>query len=424
MFLHRAGVAAALLPQALSPAALDASMRSLADRTHDTPAQAAEDEAYWAQVRAAYRASPTLVNLNNGGVSPQPDKVQAQVELHHRWANEAPGYYMWRVMGRQREAVRHQLAAFVGCESEELALLRNTTEALETVIFGLDLVPGDEVLTTSQDYPSLLDALAKRARREGIVVRQIDLPVPCEDDGEILRRFEAAITPRTRALLCCHVNHLAGQVLPVQAICDLARQHGMQSIIDGAHAVAQLDFRIDALGCDYYGASLHKWLSAPFGTGMLYVRRARIAGLWPLYGYPEAEHEQISKFEHLGTRSIPLELGIAAALDFHEAIGTARKGARLRYLKQYWVSQVRDLPTFRLLSSMDARYGSALTTFALAGWPPAELSAALTQRFHLYVTAFDHAAVQGVRITPQVYTSPSELDELVRAIRTLAAERS
>ena len=417
-----AAVGTAAAPQLLRGAGLQPHRAALASFVHHDLAEAAQDEAFWAQVRAAYTASTNLINLNNGGVSPQPRAVQEKVASYHRFANEAPGYYMWRVMGRLRDGVRRQLAALAGCEPEEVALLRNATEALETVIFGLDLAPGDELITTDQDYPAILDALALRARRHGIVVRQVSLPVPCEDPEEIVRRFAAAITPRSRALLFCHVVNMSGQILPVADLCALARTHGLLSIVDGAHALAQLDFRLDALGCDFYGASLHKWLSAPFGTGMLYVRRDRIAGLWPLYGYPEGEHEAITKFEHLGTRSLPLEVAVSDALDFHQQIGTARKGARLQYLKRYWVAQVQDVPGFRLLSSLDPAYGAGLTTFALDGWTPAALSSALTNRFHLYVTAFDHPDLAGVRITPHVYTRLEDLDYLAEVIRQLAAE--
>lgn len=412
----------AALPRWLTGAAWPLTAAEQAQWSEMLPAAVAQDEAFWAKVRAGYTASANLVNLNNGGVSPQPRAVQEKVETYHRFANEAPGYYMWRVMGRMREPVRRQLAAMAGCSPEEVALLRNATEALETVIFGLDWQAGDEVITTDQDYPAILDALDLRARRHGIVVRRLALPVPCEDPEEIVRRFAAAITPRTRALLFCHVVHLTGQILPVEALCELARQRDLLSIVDGAHAFAQLEFRLEDLGCDFYGASLHKWLSAPFGTGMLYVRRDRIAGLWPLYGYPQDEQDRITKFEHLGTRSIPTEVAIADAIAFHQQIGTARKGARLQYLKRYWVTQVQDVPGFRLLSSLDPAHGAGLTTFSLAGWTPAALSSALTNRFHLYVTAFDHPDVAGVRITPHVYTRLEELDYLAEVIRQLAEE--
>ncbi|RMG61589.1 MAG: aminotransferase class V-fold PLP-dependent enzyme [Bacteroidetes bacterium] len=423
-FFHYLGAAigATALSQLLPGAELGKLRVSLADMTHPDLETAAADEAFWAQVRAAYTASTNLINLNNGGVSPQPRVVQEKVADYHRFANEAPGYYMWRVMGRMREPTRRQLGRLVGADPETVALLRNATEALETVIFGLDLNAGDEIITTDQDYPAILDALAARARRHGIEVRRLSLPVPCEDPAEITRRFAAAITPRTRALLFCHVINMSGQILPVRELCELARNRGLYSIVDGAHAIGQLELNLEELGCDFYGASLHKWLSAPFGTGMLYVRRPLIPKLWPLYGYPEAEQDSITKFEHLGTRSVPMEIAISDAIDFHDLIGTARKGARLQYLKRYWVEQVRDTPGFHLYSSLDPAHGAGLTTFSLDGWTPAELSSALTNQYHLYVTAFDHRDVAGVRITPHVYTRLEDLDYLAETIRKLAQE--
>jgi len=387
-----------------------------------SPEELATDEDFWFYIQQAYSSSPNLVNLNNGGVCPQPRVVQEVIHTYNRVANEAPAYYMWRTLGRLREAVRSQLAELAGCSPAEIAIQRNATEALETVLFGLDLQPGQEVLTTDQDYPSMLNTLAQREKREGIKLTKIKIPVPCEDDEEIVRRFEAAITPQTRVILLCHVINLTGQIMPVRKVCDMAHRHGIEVVVDGAHSFGQLDFRIPDLHCDYFGTSLHKWLSAPFGSGMLYVKEEKIPKLWPLYGYVEGEEEKIIKFEHLGTRSFPIELGIGTAIDFHHGIGSARKQARLRYLKNYWAQQVKDMPGVSFHTSLKDAYSCLIATVAVAGISAMDLSRRLLNEYQLFTIALTHEDFEGIRVTPNVYTSLKDLDRLVAAFDEITGE--
>ena len=381
--------------------------------------QLAQDEDFWFLIKQAYTASPNMVNVNNGGVSPQPKGVQEAQDHYQRLSNEAPGYYMWRILGPMREAVRGKLAQLGGCSQEEIALQQNATQALETAIFGIDLQPGDEILTTDQDYPSMLSALRQRERRESIVIKKISLPVPMNDPDEVVRRFEAAIGPRTRVILVCQIVNLTGQGLPVKEICALARQRGIRTIVDGAHGFAQLEFNIPDLGCDYYGTSLHKWLCAPFGTGMLYVRREEIDSLWPLYGAVDGEEKDIRKFEHLGTRSFPAEVATGHAIDFHNGIGTARKRARLLYLRDYWIDAVRDLPGFSLNTALDPEFSCGIVNFALEGVDAQKLGNQLLSDYQIYTTVTQHDDVKGVRISPHVYTSLLDLDRLVEALRAI-----
>lgn len=389
--------------------------QQLADFSHLSPEKAATDEDFWFLIQQAYTSSPNLVNLNNGGVSPQPRVVQEAIATYNRVSNEAPAYYMWRTLGRLREAVRRQLAELAGCSSREIAIVRNATEALETVLFGLNLQAGDEILTTDQDYPSMLNTLAQREQRDGIKLTKIKLPVPCEDGDEIVRRFEEAITPQTRVILACHMINLTGQILPIRAICDMAHRHGLEVVVDGAHSFAQLDFNIPDLGCDYFGTSLHKWLSAPFGSGLLYVKEEKIPDVWPLFGFVHGEENQIIKFEHLGTRSFPIELGIGTAIDFHHGIGSARKEARLRYLKNYWGQQVRHMPGVHFNSSFEDEYGCLIANVAVEGIPPGELAKQLLNEYQLFAIAINHEDVKGVRVSPNVYTTLKDLDRLVEA---------
>lgn len=382
----------------------------------------ADDEDFWREIRQAYTESPTLINLNNGGVSPHPKSVQEVVERYTRFANEAPGYYMWRTMGRLRGAIRRQLADLAGCSEDEVAVQRNATEALELVINGLDFNAGEEILTTDQDYPSVLNTLEMKSRREGIIINKITLPTPCENFEEIVDRFRKAITPKTKLIVVCHIINLTGQIMPIKEICKIAKAKGVQVLVDGAHSFANLNFKIPDLGCDYFGTSLHKWLSAPFGTGMLYVRKDRIKNLWPLFGYPEGEEDKITKFEHMGTRSFPIELGIGEAIRFHQGIGIQRKHERLLYLKEYWTDQVKDLPEIKFFTSLNRDYACGITNFTLHNWDPIKLGVVLTNEYQLYNTVTRHKDIHGIRISPHVYTSLEDLDHLARTIKKLAKE--
>ncbi|MEL6253582.1 MAG: aminotransferase class V-fold PLP-dependent enzyme [Bacteroidota bacterium] len=380
------------------------------------------DEDFWQEIRRAYTESATLINLNNGGVSPHPKVVQEVVERYTQFANEAPGYYMWRVMGRLRTAIRRQLADMAGVSTEEIAIQRNATEALEVIIKGLDLESGDEVLTTDQDYPSILNTLSMRERRHGIKVNKISVPVPCEDFGEMVESFRLAITPKTKLIVVCHIINLSGQIMPIKEICEMAHENGIEVLVDGAHSFANMDFKISDLGCDYFGTSLHKWLSAPFGTGMLYIKKEKIGKIWPMYGYPEGEKDKITKFEHLGTRSFPIELGIGEAIRFHLGIGTQKKWERLLYLKKYWTDRVKDVPEVEFYTSLDPTYACGICNFGLKNWNAGELGRALTNQHQLYNTVTGHPDIKGVRISPHVYTSLDDLDHLVRTIKNLAED--
>src|SRR5690606_21459540 len=344
-FLHAASGAAGLsvlahpAAAAIRPSALrDDWQRTLDDAVRHidgrAPEVVAEDEDFWREIRHAFTVDRTIINLNNGGVSPSPRVVQEAMARYLAYSNEAPVYTMWQVLEPQIESVRRQLARSFGCDPEELAITRNASEALEICQFGMDLEPGDEVLTTNQDYGRMLTTWEQRARREGIVVKKVSFPVPPPDVPHLVDMFERAITPRTRALHLLHITNLTGQIFPVREIVRLAKSRGIEAIVDGAHAYAQFPFQRDDLECDYYGTSLHKWLLAPHGTGFLYVRRAKIERLWPLMAAPPAMDSNIRKFEEIGTHPAANHNAIAEALSFHEGIGAERKAARLRFLRE------------------------------------------------------------------------------------------
>ncbi len=380
----------------------------------------ARDEDFWHLIKQAYSVSPTILNLNNGGVSPQPRVVQEALEHYNRLSNEAPSYYMWRVLDKGREPLRARLAALGGCSPEEVAINRNSSEALETIIFGLRLNAGDEVVLARQDYPNMINAWKQRAHRDGIVLRQVNLELPTEDEQYLVQAYVDQFGERTRVVHLTHMINWCGQVLPVRAIAREARRRGIEVVVDGAHTFAHFPFSLHELECDYFGASLHKWLCAPFGSGLLYVRRDKIKNLYPLLAAPDPEADDIRKFEHLGTRSFPIEQAIGHAIDFHEMIGGARKAARLDYLKRYWMEAVQDLPRVRFGTPPQQPWSYALGLFAIEGMEPVEIANRLFNEYKIHTVAINWENIHGVRVTPNVYTLTSDLDRLIEAIRQMA----
>ena len=386
-----------------------------------TPEAAAQDEDYWSVIQRAYSVNPNLINLNNGGVSPSPIVVQEAVERYNKLSNEGPSYYMWRILDEGREPLREKLAALAGVQPGEVAINRNSTEALNTIIYGLDLKRGDEVVGTKQDYPNMIEAYRQRAMRDGIVYKQISFDLPIEDGDRIVKAFEAAMTPRTRLVHVTHMINWVGQTLPVRKIADMAHANGAEVLCDGAHSFGLMDFKVSDLGCDYFGTSLHKFLSAPIGTGMLWIRTDKIASVYPLTCNDKPLSGDIRKFETLGTRSFPLEQGIGEAINFHVGIGPKRKEERIRYLKNYWASQVKDIPRVKLHTSLDARYSCAICGVSIDGMTPAGLETALFNQYKIHTVGIVWENISCVRVTPHVYTTLADVDKLVRAIHTLAA---
>src|SRR5437868_271957 len=367
-FMRAASAATAMTATALASFSEGGISRILAATrgVTDSPEAIAKDETFWREIQQAFTVDRSLINLNNGGVSPSPRVVQEALVRHLAYSNEAPVHTMWRVLEPQIETVRQRLARHFGCDPEELAITRNASESLEICIFGLNLKPGDEVLTTNQDYPRMLNAWRQRERREGIKLNTISFPVPPPSLDDLYSRFERAITPRTRVIHFCHITNLTGQIFPVKRICQLGRERGIEVIVDGAHAFAHFPFTHADLDCDYYGTSLHKWLLAPHGTGFLYVRKSKIKNLWAVMASEERNDDNIRKFEEIGTHPAANHNAIAEALTFHEGIGAERKAARLRYLFHRWAKRLDGQPGVRLLTSYDPQQSCGLANISLA----------------------------------------------------------
>jgi selenocysteine lyase/cysteine desulfurase len=381
-----------------------------------------QDETFWYQVRQAYTVSSSMINFNNGGVCPQPKVVQEAVERYNRLSNETPSYYMWRVLDEGREPLRRKLADLAGCSADEIAINRNSSEALETIIFGLRLQAGDEVVLSKQDYPNMINAWKQREKRDGIVLKWINLEFPSEDKNYIVKTYSDAFTAKTKVVQITHLINWIGQILPVKEIAREAHKRGIEVLVDGAHTFAHFQYTIPELDCDYYGTSLHKWLCAPFGSGMLYVRKDKIKNLYPLLAAPDAESEDIRKFENLGTRSFAIEQGINQAIDFHDMIGGERKEKRLHYLKNYWAEKVQSLPKVQVKTSLKLEYGCAIGMVAIDGKKPGEVADYFFRNFKIHSVPIEWENIKGVRLTPNVYTTIKEVETLVTAIQQLSKQ--
>jgi len=407
--------AAAIAGATLCPARASAILSSLASY-NSGPHEAARDEDFWFQVSQAYTVDRSIINLNNGGVSPATRLVQEAMKRHLDFSNKAPAYTMWDVLEPRRENVRQRLAAEFGTDKEEIALTRNASEGLQTCQFGFDLQRGDEVLTTTVDYPRMINTFKQRERREGIVLKQFSIPTPCENPSEIVSLFEQHITPKTRLILVSHLVFCSGQILPVREVAALGRAKGIPVIIDGAHALAHFSFKISDLDCDYYATSLHKWLCAPHGTGLLYVRRDKIKDLWPLMAAVEEQDDDIRKFEEIGTHPAAPYLAIAEALSFHQGIGRDRKEARLVYLRDYWAKRLLKNDRVRLHTSLKPGFACAIAVVQIDGVDTGKLVSWLWKKHRIMAVAIKHEDFEGMRVSPNVYTMLPELDRFCDAI--------
>jgi len=394
------------------------------NRVKDFPADAvAGDEDYWSVIQQAYTVNPNIINLNNGGVSPSPKVVQEAVERYNKLSNEGPSYFMWRILDMGREPLRQKLAALAGCDAEEIAINRNATESLNTVIFGLELKPGDEVIGTKLDYPNMINAWKQRALRDGIQYTQISFNFPSENDDDIVEAYAKAITPKTKIIHVTHVINWVGQIMPVQKIARMAHAKGIEVICDSAHSFGLIDFKIPDLECDYWGTSLHKFLSAPIGSGMMWIKKDKIEKIWPLVCNDKPHGTDIRKFETLGTRSFPIEQGIGEAVNFQNAIGNKRKQERIHYLKKYWAEKVKEVPGVKLSTSLNPKYSCAICGVSIDGVTPAELSNQLFDKYKIHTVGIVWENVSCVRVTPHVYTTLPDLDMLVKAITEIAGQK-
>lgn len=388
------------------------------------PEAGLSDEDFWGWVKEQYSVSPNLLNLNNGGVSPQPKCVQEAHIKYYQMANEGPSYYMWRIIDAGREALREKLADLAGCSKEEIAINRNATEALNTIIFGLNLKAGDEVVACNLDYPNMVNAWKQREKRDGVVIKRAQLTLPNDDDARIAKQFIDLFTDKTKLVHITHMINWNGNMLPAKMIADEARKRGIEVLLDSAHSFGLFDFKYPDTNCDYSGTSLHKFLCAPFGSGLMYIRKEKIKNIWPLLSYPadSQKDDDIRKFENLGTRSMASEMAIGTAVDFHNIIGSKRKEDRIRFLKNYWTEKALKNPKVKIHTSTSPKHSCAIALFSIEGWKPEEIDSRLYDKYKIHTVAINWDNVHGVRVTPNVYTTTKDLDRLTKAIDEMCKE--
>jgi len=375
------------------------------------PLEVAEDELYWSEIQRAFDSERTMINLNNGGISPTPTHVLEQMIRDLRFTNELPVEHMWRVLQPRMEMTRRELAKEFGCDTEEMAIVRNASEANEIMIYGIDLKRGDEVIVSNQNYGRMITTWQQRADREGIVLKTISFKVPPPSDQYIVDQFKAAITPRTRVIEVPHITNLTGQIMPVRELSRLARQNGIELFVDGAHAFGHWPMKRDDLEVDYYGTSLHKWLHAPIGSGFLYVRREKIPQLWPLMGAAKSQRVDIRKYEEMGTHPQANFNAVSVALAFSQGMGFDRKIARLRYLRDRWAKRLlAESDRVKILTQLGPDKSGAICLVSVDGLDPAKLSAWLMDKYKIVNVAIVHPEFSGLRITPNVYTSLNDVD--------------
>ncbi len=421
-FINRAGSfsATAIFASLTQPAWSKNLDRALKQVSMIPPGELATDEDFWYYIQQSYTVSPTLINLNNGGVAPSPKSVQDAMKRYHDLCNEAPSYYMWRILDQGREPLRKNIAKLAGCDAEEIAIQRNASEALEAVIFGLELNAGDEVVLSKQDYPNMINAWKQREQRDKIKLVWINLELPSEDENYLLNEYIKVFSAKTKIVHITHIINWNGQILPVRKIADAAHAKGIEVLVDGAHSFGHFEFTIPELGADYFGTSLHKWLSACIGSGLLYVKKEKIKNLYPFFAAGDAKSPDIRKFENLGTRPFFIEQAIGKAIEFYDMIGGQRKEERLMYLKNYWMNKVKDIPKVKLGTSMKKGFGCAIGLVSIEGKKPAELDAFLLDKYKVHAVGIEWENIKGVRITPNVYTTTKNLDVLVEGISKFA----
>jgi selenocysteine lyase/cysteine desulfurase len=380
----------------------------------------AADDDFWLTLRNEYQLKQDYINLENGFYNLMPKPILDAYLKQLQQLNYEASFYKRTKMTDDKLMVRETLAQFVGCEREEIIITRNTTEAMDTVICGIDWKAGDEAIMAEQDYGAMLDMFKQQGKRYGIVNKIISIPNHPKNEEEIVALYENAITKKTRLIMISHMINITGQILPVRKICDMAHSKGVKVLVDGAHAIAHFEFKISDLNCDYYASSLHKWLSVPLGAGLLYVQKNNIESLWPLFGENVYATNDIRKLNHTGTHPMHTELTIPFAIHFYKNIGAKRKQERLHYLKQYWTSKVENNPNLILNTPTEAKLSCAIANVGIKNMKPALMAETLLKKYKIWTVAIDYANVHGCRITPNVYSTTKELDQLANALNEMS----
>lgn len=394
--------------------------KMLEQAAHLPVADVAKDEDFWAMIRGEYNLKDEYINLESGYYNIMPLPIQERYLQHIRDVNKLGAFYMRTMQAENRKRITEKLAKLAGCTIDEIIITRNTTESLDMIIAGLDWKSGDEAIMAEQDYGAMLNMFRQVGERHGVINKILSVPQHPANDEEIVSLYEKAITKKTRLLMICHMINITGHILPVRKICDMAHKHGVLVLVDGAHTFAHLNFKVPDLHADFYGCSLHKWLSVPLGSGMLYVRKEHIQKVWPLFAEDKKQDDNILRLNHTGTHPVATDLTIEDAIDFYENLGAEKKEARLRYLQQYWTKQVRGLDNVVLHTPVDTQRACAIANVGIKNMAPSDMAKRLLVEYKIYTVAIDNAGVHGCRITPNIFTTTNELDSFVNAIKEMA----
>ena len=412
-FLKRMGQVAAISP--FLPMGLHAQKEECI-----APYPLGNDEEFWKRIREDYALKPDYINLENGYYNFVPKPTLNKFLQHVKKVNYEASHYMRTVQWDNKRRIADRLAKLVNCDPKGLVITRNTTESLDLVIGGFPWEEGDEAIFAEQDYGAMQEHFKLVSKRYGVVNKIISVPNHPKSDEEIVALYESQITPKTKLMMVCHMINITGHILPIRKICDMAHNHGVEVMVDGAHCVGHFDVDIEALDCDYYGSSLHKWLSTPLGAGLLYVRKGKISKIWPLLAEHDRDPDDISRLNHTGTHPVHTDLAIDDAIDYLEMIGMERKEKRLRYIQRYWSDQLRDVTNVVINTPIEEHKSCGIANVGIKNMKPKKLAEILLNEFKIFTVAIDGANVHGCRITPNVYTSIEELDKFVSAIKTLA----
>ena len=379
-------------------------------------------ENYWNNIAGMYHQNVKFINLESGYFSPSPESVKDYWINYVNEINESPSYYMRNSQVDMREKVREKLANYSGIKTSELVLTRNTTESMNIIIQGIKLKRGDEILRTNLEYPNIIQALDMRERRFGTKVRIVDVPIHPKNQQEIVDKVIAAVNKKTKVILISHMVFLNGQVFPVKEVCAKAREMGLETIVDGAHSFSHVDMDISEIGCDYYASSLHKWLGAPLGNGLLYVREGNADRLWPLYGDTDYDDNNIMKLEHLGTRPCSDQNGIIPAVDFNLEIGKTEKSQRLKFLQMRWASELKDQKNIILNTPLGEGQSYGIANVGVKNLHPSELADKLFDDHNIFTVPIDDdRGIRGVRVSPNLYSTVKDIDKFIEAMLRIAA---
>lgn len=403
-----------------SSASFEALSKTLDAYAHLTPFDLAMAEDFWQKIRDGYKLKPDYINLENGYYCFIPTETLENYISHIREINFQGSWYFRTVQWENKDKAAERLAATFGGSPDEVAITRNATESLDIIISGYPWQKGDEAIFAEQDYGSIQNMFILASRRHGMVNKIVSIPNHPKSDGEIVKIYEDAITPNTKLMMVSHMVNITGQILPVKKICDMAHRHGVDVMLDGAHCIAHFEFKIDELNCDYYACSLHKWLSVPLGSGLLYVKKDKINKIWPLLAPYELDHANIKNLNHIGTHPVATDLAVNNALDYYEKIGAERKEARLRFLQLYWSDKVRNIPKINVNTPADPSRSCGIANVGIEGMEPTDMAKILMDKYKIYTVGINYAGVVGCRITPNIYTSTEELDVFVQALKEMA----